>query len=688
MMRCLLLAFFIISLASFVHFRDVRIDVVELGSRAGGYIVAQVDFAFPDNEATLILKREAVRDVDSIYKIDESQVKKNRVGFENFIIKSTSWRQELRLATFSEVYNAADVVEEYLIAAKITDERTYSVLTNNGGIEESYYPIKEHITKNHMVLPKNFWKEVSSEIVRKYSFPKSVVDYVIHYFEHTAWVLDKDDSTMQYFRHTVEASIPEKYTRIKAGKKIVDQGEVISKRHIEMLKSMKKAINEQRNLLDFRTIFGSILFASVITAIALAYIRVNARDLFLSLSKLSLFVTIIVITLLLCKIFEYAVLHTENRILSSIRYPLLIPFASVLVCVLINKNLALFTTILLSVVCGSALVFNHTDFIFANIVTGMAIILFTKSLRKRKDVFLAAMSAWVASIPLILAFMLSSNQFSLAQIATDCIGTLGTLIAISILIIGLLPALESFFDIMTDITLMEFMDPSNELLSRLSIEAPGTYQHSLVVGTLSESAAYAIGANGLFCKVSSLYHDVGKLFNPHYFTENQMGGFDVHKLLTPKESAQVIISHVSEGVTLAKKHRLPRSFIDIIQEHHGTTQVFYFYCKEVELENGDAEKVDEEAFRYKGPKPYSKESAIIMIADSVEAASRSLDEMTEESITSLVNKIVSDKMLASQFDNTILSFEELGKVKRSIIRMLAISGHSRAKYPEKVPIKE
>jgi len=228
---------------------------------------------------------------------------------------------------------------------------------------------------------------------------------------------------------------------------------------------------------------------------------------------------------------------------------------------------------------------------------------------------------------------------------------------------------------------MEYMDPNNELLRRLSLEAPGTYQHCLVVGNLAEAGARAIGANDLFCRAATLYHDIGKLFNPHYFTENQLGGFNIHQLLTPLESTHVIIAHVAEGEALAKKYRLPQGFIDIIREHHGTTLVYYFYCKQIEQMDGDTSKVNEKLFRYPGPKPHSKESAIIMIADTVEAASRSFDDVTEENLTQMVNKLVSEKAEEGQFDECQLTFEELGIVKKAVVKALLVTRHIRIKYP-------
>jgi len=227
------------------------------------------------------------------------------------------------------------------------------------------------------------------------------------------------------------------------------------------------------------------------------------------------------------------------------------------------------------------------------------------------------------------------------------------------------------------------MDPNNELLQRLAIEVPGTYQHCLVLGNLAEAAAQAIGANGLFCRVACLYHDIGKLNNPHFFTENQQGGVNIHQLLTPQESAQVIISHVRDGEMLARKYRLPQPFIDIILQHHGTTLVFYFYAKEVELKGGKKEEVDEKLFRYPGPKPHSKESAIIMICDTLEAASRSLEETSEEALTEMVNRLVRERSEDGQFDECNLTFEELGIIKKTLIKTLSVSHHVRVKYPKK-----
>jgi hypothetical protein len=200
---------------------------------------------------------------------------------------------------------------------------------------------------------------------------------------------------------------------------------------------------------------------------------------------------------------------------------------------------------------------------------------------------------------------------------------------------------------------------------------------------LAEAAAIAIGVNGLFCRVSTLYHDVGKIVTPQYFTENQQPGMNIHQLLTPLESAQVIIAHVTEGVSMARKAGLPDQFIDIIKEHHGTTLVYYFYKKQLEKLGGDRTQLDEKEFRYSGPKPRSKESAIIMIADTLEAASRSLEVADEETITELASRLIKEKADDGQFDECLLTFEELAIVKATLIKTLVAFAHSRLKYPRR-----
>lgn len=682
--RLLIALIFFVFLTLFFHFREVQLQVLELNARAKNYVVAQVDFQFPDDEATLVLRQESIKDIGLIYKINTDEVRRVRLEFENYLINHRNWRVKVYRSSFEQMYNVADVLEQKLIELRLTDSRTFDKISDNdveaGNFEELPGPIDE----KEMKLPGTIWNNLKSEIIDKYRFDRDAVEYVIDYFESINWNIEEDYETQRFYRQLIEASIPEKYTQVKAGSKVLDQGEMVSQRHLSMIKSMKQELGKQRNLLNIETILASALFSLIVTVIGIIYLQINHRTLVLSLRKLSLYVTIIILTLGLSKLVEYLFLSQSQQYFELLRYPLFVPFAAIMICVLIDKNVALFSTFILTVIMGIALAVDHSRFLYINLVASLATILFAKSLRKRKEVFIVCAMAWIASLPVIIAFKLSEQIFFEMTLVNDLISTFICMFVTAILIVSVLPLIETIFQVMTDMTLMEFMDPNNELLRRLSIEAPGTYQHSLVVGSLSEAAAQAIGANGLFCRVSTLYHDIGKLFNPHYFTENQMGGFDIHQLLTPTESAQVIIAHVAEGEALAKKHGLPRPFIDIIREHHGTTIVYYFYSKQIEQMGGDVESVNKSQFQYPGPKPRSKESAIIMIADSVEAASRSMEEPSEDAIRELVDRLVSEKADEGQFDDCQLTFEELGIVKKTIVKTVSVTRHLRVKYPERI----
>ena len=262
----------------------------------------------------------------------------------------------------------------------------------------------------------------------------------------------------------------------------------------------------------------------------------------------------------------------------------------------------------------------------------------------------------------------------------------GTFLA-GLLMNSLLPYLEQWFDIQTDINLLEFSDANHPLLKELVQRAPGTYNHSINVASISEAAAEAIGANGLLCRVGAYFHDVGKLRKPDYFIENQAGGANKHDDLVPTMSTLVIIAHVKDGAEIAKKHRLPRRIIDLIEQHHGTTLVEYFYRRATKIseEEQDGAPVDQADYRYPGPKPQTAEAAVMMLADTVESASRALREPTPARLESLVKEISKKKFDDGQFDECPITVEQLHTIQSSLIKSLNAVYHARVKYPENQP---
>jgi hypothetical protein len=246
-----------------------------------------------------------------------------------------------------------------------------------------------------------------------------------------------------------------------------------------------------------------------------------------------------------------------------------------------------------------------------------------------------------------------------------------------------LPPLESLYNVLTDIRLLELSNSNNPLLSELAMKAPGSYNHSLVVGTLAEEAAKAIGANSLFCRVAAFYHDVGKMNKPDYFVENQPRGFNRHTKLSPAMSLLVIVGHVKDGVELAREYRLPRSLLGYIETHHGTTLVEYFFDRarrEAEEDEDDAPPQEIE-YRYPGPKPRTKEQAILMICDAVESATRTMPDPTPARIQSLVHHLATKRLMDGQFDECSLTLAELNSIEDAVTRTLASIYHGRIAYP-------
>jgi hypothetical protein len=262
----------------------------------------------------------------------------------------------------------------------------------------------------------------------------------------------------------------------------------------------------------------------------------------------------------------------------------------------------------------------------------------------------------------------------------------GSCLVAGYLVAGSLPFIESAFGVVTDISLLEMSDVSHPLLQELARRAPGTYNHSISVATIGEAAADAIGANGLLVRVGAYFHDIGKMLKPEYFVENMSaGGESRHKNLAPAMSTLIIIGHVKDGVDLARQHNLPRSIIDFIEQHHGTTLVEFFYhaaTKQAELQPDHRTDAQESSFRYPGPKPQTKEAGVMMLADAVESASRTLSEPTSKRIESLVKSISMKRLLDDQLDDSSLTLSEIRVIEDSLIKSLIAVYHGRIKYPE------
>lgn len=672
---------FTLTLFVFLHFREVHVEIFELNSIAPKYVVAQSDFDFFDEEATIIRKEEAIRDIGKIYRISEKDIQDNRVDFENYLIYNQEWRKEEKNVTYEEMYKASYHLEQALLQLRLTDPRTFQKMTEAQLQTHNYQIFTPTEISLAMFLPKEFWNSFKNNISSKDQIPTSELNFLIEYFSKKTWTIEEDPSAQRQLKRRIQSLVPDKYTHVKAGSRIIDQGEKVTARHVAMMQAMETALNDKRNLWHPLPILGSLILTLLLVGISIAYFKNNYPDVLNSNRKLFLIVSILLLTMGFAKVTEFLLLASKENLIDVVRYPVLVPFAAILVCSLMTSALAAFASGFLAIVLAIGLSFDHQGFILVNLSAAFIAILSARSLRRRKEIFVICGKSWLCCVLVILALNFYQNHFWNKAVFLDIFTTGCFMLFTAVLVVGLLPLLETAFNVMTDVTLTEYMDPNNDLLRKLIIEAPGTYQHSVVVGNLAETAALAIGANGLFCRVATLYHDIGKMATPHYFTENQQGGMNIHQLLTPKESAEVIIAHVSEGVLLARKAGLPEQFIDIIKEHHGTTLVYYFYRKQLELVGGDKSQVNEKDFRYSGPKPHSKESGIIMIADTIEAASRSLDNINQDSLMELATRLIREKVDDGQFEDCLLTLEELSVVKETLVKTLVAFAHARIKYP-------
>ncbi|MFN2477148.1 MAG: HD family phosphohydrolase [Chthoniobacterales bacterium] len=384
--------------------------------------------------------------------------------------------------------------------------------------------------------------------------------------------------------------------------------------------------------------------------------------------------------------------------------PLLAPYAlaPLVLSVLLGRNHGLYAAIFVSL--WSTLLFGNADapLLVAGVATGFTAVYLTLQVRKRSRLIRAGLGVGVVLWLLSLMFGLvgpidlftpRGNDWQLLAVQSAL--AIGNGIVTATIVGGVLPILEQLFRITTDISWLEASDLNHPLLRRMTIEAPGTYHHSLVVANLAEAAAEAIGANGTLCRVCAYFHDVGKLVKPEYFTENMNFERNPHDDLAPTMSALIIIAHVKEGVDLALTHNLSRRIIDIIQEHHGTSLVYYFYKRALQqqedaraggkimnMREDDIPEVSEENFRYAGPKPQTKESALISLADMVESASRSLEKPTPQKIEQLVTDLIAQRLADRQLDECDLTLAELKTIAERFRFTLMTMLHTRIAYPK------
>ena len=450
----------------------------------------------------------------------------------------------------------------------------------------------------------------------------------------------------------------------KKGAKVIGKGEVIEEKHYAMMSKMGYV--KETSTFNIAGHLGRTVIVIIMFSLVWAYIYTRQKELYKKYFTAYSFMMIIQLLILLLFVFQ-------SGNLSYYLYPMLM--LPMLLSVLFGRKISIITNVLFSVL--ALLAFDSgPGLLVAGLVAGSFASVKMSKLESRSGIFKIAMATALLSFVTTVSYDAGVHSTILPAVINGLYSTGGVIVG-SVVAIGLMPAVEFVFNILTPFKLAEYTNFESPLLKRMIVEAPGTYHHCLMVGNLAENAANEIGANALLTRAGAYYHDIGKLKRPQMFKENQYND-NPHDYLNAKESAYYIISHTSDGMDLAKKYKLPTELSDFIDQHHGTTYAAYFLhkAKEDELE------FDEEEFRYKGRKPQSKETAIVMLADTVEAAMRTINEYSNEEIDQFITKLIKTKTDSGQFSECNISFNEIEKIKISFIYTLKGYFHQRVKYPE------
>ncbi|MBS0662082.1 MAG: HDIG domain-containing protein [Verrucomicrobia bacterium] len=488
---------------------------------------------------------------------------------------------------------------------------------------------------------------------------------------------------------------------VARGQTILEPGQRVTAEQYEMLAAHRRYLREHTDteVAEQLTLLGRILLVLAMVIASVLYIRLEDPETLRSNGRLGLLALVVIVNLALVRA-VYSLggvdffVHDDSWA-STLPFVAPTALAPLIVAILIDAGSAIFMALLVSIFTG-VIYGNRLDLIVLTFLASMVAIFGCREVHKRGRVVRAAVAGGLTLALIALPIGLA-DQVPLGTLLQQMAAATATGFLTGMAVVGVLPVLESLFKRTTDITLLELTDYNHPLLRLMQLEAPGTYHHSLVVAQLAENAANAIGANPLLARVCALFHDIGKTAHPGFFTENLRDQPNPHDGLPPAESARIIKQHVTDGVELARRHRLPRAVVEVIQQHHGTTLVRYFYNRAVEASRAPfaapapgtrsplgevvTPSVPEAGYRYDGPRPQFKESAVISLADGVEAATRSLRAVNAEQLATLIDRIVRDRMAEGQLDEAPLTFEELAKVRNSFQFTLLNMLHARVAYP-------
>lgn len=636
---------------------------VKIGDLAPDDIRATKDII--DEVATEQLKEEAMNKVEPRHRIETAVQVKVKNDISRFFLilndvrdlEDVTYESKLQRLKFKSNIELNE--EDYALALKL-DSDTITTLENNindmisqvmsiGIKEEELEDEKRNIARNFEELEhlSDEAKYLGIKIIENTIQPNRFLD---------------EETTMQKRLEAAEEITP---VVIKEGQIIVEKRQPIDERIYTLIK--KTGLLKETEGLDYKLILGTTLIILILSTLIVAYLYLFDKKVFYDVKLLLVLVIIILSTVLISK-----------SIYRISGYLMPVALSAMLISILINPKLAILINLIVSIFIGT-ITTNDINTIIILLISGTVGSFAIVNTHQRYNIILTGLIVSSVNVLSISSFGLIHGT-ELKEILYTCIyGAINGLFS-AILTIGSLPLWESIFNILTPLKLLELSNPNQPLLKRLLLEAPGTYHHSIIVGNLSEAAAEKVNGNPLLARVGAYYHDVGKLKRPFFFKENQYNGENPHDKINPNLSTLIITNHTKDGDELAQKYRIPKAIRDIIMQHHGKTLVAYFYHKALNGENSDT--IKSENFRYVGPKPQTKEAAIVMLADSVEAATRAMPEPTKGKIEGLVRQIIKDKLNDGQLDECGLNLKDLNEIANSFVKSLLGIFHERIEYPK------
>ena len=568
----------------------------------------------------------------------------------------------------SQLRDALSEITTEVLSAGFIDRDSDDILTSTLSIRNTTLKTERVVNRAQVYDLERATRYAQLQLLSR--FEQEIADLGLAMIERALqanWVFDEEETT-QRTEQNLE-TLSETKGAIAAGQVIIRKGDLVTEETRNVLRSLnEKRAETATNIERFVRLSGNTILVIIAVMVFFLYLKLYRKQIIQHLPHFALvFVTMMLISVVSSLVFQFESLNS---------YVIPIAIAPVMLTIIFDSRVGLMSALTLAMVTG-LLSDNNFEFMIATVLASSLGIFSVRDLQKRSQFFFITPGIIFVSYLVVISGFAMTRYSDPSVYLTNM--TFAGLNALFILFTyPLILLFEKVFNVTTDFTLMELSDNNSPLLKKLIMRAPGSYHHSLNVSSIAENAAVAIGANFMLTRAGALYHDIGKMAKPEYFIENQTGGNE-HDQLSPQMSALVIKKHVTEGVRIAKENKLPQTLIDFIETHHGTSLIRFFYKK---AKNAEAKKSDvsEEDFRYDGPLPFSREQGIVMLADGVEAASRSVQKPNFQKLDNLVNKIVDEHVKDGQLNHCPLTFSELRIIKASFTQTLRGIYHGRIDY--------